>query len=123
MDQPSPVELCAAAAHEMNRLYCQSLGDFSQPHWEEAPAWQRTSAMKGVKGALEGATPEQSHESWLEEKKATGWKYGPVKDSEKREHPCFVPYAELPPGQQHKDHLFLTTVCSMAKALGLPFKE
>ena len=123
MDQPTPIEFCAAAAHEMNRLFCQAHGDFSQPHWEDAPAWQRESAIKGVKGALEGNTPEQSHESWLEEKKATGWKYGPVKDPEKKEHPCYVPYAELPPEQQYKDTLFLTTVRSMAKALKLPLKE
>jgi len=46
-----------------------------------------------------------------------------VKDTEKKEHPCFVPYAQLPPEQKYKDTLYLATVRSMAKALGLPFKE
>jgi hypothetical protein len=111
------VEACARAAHEVNRAYCLALGDTSQSPWEIAPEWQKTSAYKGVTGAIEGATPEQSHEGWLAEKRETGWKYGPVKDPEKKEHPCFIPYADLPESQRAKDHLFISTVREMAKAL------
>ena len=112
------VEACARAAHEVNRAYCLALGDESQPPWDTAPDWQKSSARNGVAGALDGNTPEQSHESWLKEKAETGWKYGPVKDPEKKEHPCFVPYSELPASQQAKDHLFTSTVREVAKALG-----
>lgn len=112
------VEACARAAHEANRAYCIALGDASQPPWESAPEWQRTSARNGVAGALRGATPEQSHESWLAEKRATGWKYGPVKDPEKREHPCFVPYNDLPPAQRAKDAIFTTVARVVGDALG-----
>ena len=121
MNRADKVTLCAAAAHEANCLYCLALGDATQFHWDEAPAWQRTSAIKGVEGALAGNTPEQSHESWLEEKRETGWKYGPVKDVEKKEHPCFLPYAELPAEQKRKDALYLNVVRAMAAGLGLPF--
>ena len=38
----------AEVAHEANRAYCNSLGDDSQKEWEEAPDWQRQSAIKGV---------------------------------------------------------------------------
>lgn len=31
----------ARVCHEVNRAYCQALGDNSQPTWEEAPQWQR----------------------------------------------------------------------------------
>jgi len=110
---------CAQAAHEVNRAYCQAIGDHSQPPWDVAPGWQKLSAIKGVSGVLRGNAPEQSHEGWLEEKRATGWSYGPVKDAEKKEHPCFVPYAELPPSQKLKDMLYVTTVRAMATALGL----
>lgn len=117
MISDSAKEACARAAHEVNRAYCIALGDLSQPSWDTAPDWQRSSAINGVSGVLAGNGPEQSHESWLAEKAATGWKYGPVKDPEKKEHPCFVPYAELPPGQQHKDALFIAAVRAMAEAL------
>lgn len=111
---PVQLEACARAAHEVNRAWCIAHGDASQPTWDEAPGWQRSSALNGVVGVLAGNGPEQSHESWLAEKRATGWKYGPVKDPEKREHPCFVPYASLPPEQKAKDALFVNTVNALA---------
>lgn len=112
-------EACARAAHEANRAYCIALGDMSQVPWHEAPDWQRKSCLVGVQGVLEkGNGPRESHESWLKEKEATGWKYGPVKDPEKKEHPCFVPYDELPAEQQVKDSIFTNTVRLLASALG-----
>lgn len=110
------LEACARAAHEANRAYCIALGDTSQPSWETAPDWQRSSAVNGVRGVLEGNTPEQSHEGWLREKAEAGWKYGPVKDPEKKQHPCFVPYAELPPEQRAKDHIFVGVVKALIGA-------
>lgn len=105
-------EHIARIVHEANRAYCQTIGDNSQVAWSEAPDWQRSSAEDGVKGILSGriTRPEESHESWLAEKERTGWKYGPVKDAEKKEHPCFVPYAQLPAEQQVKDALFFAIV-------------
>lgn len=102
----------AKVCHEANRAYCAGLGDNSQPAWEEAPEWQRNSAINGVNHALTSpaAMPSDSHESWLAEKRAAGWRYGPVKDPEKKEHPCFVPYEQLPDEQKRKDALFLAVV-------------
>lgn len=112
-------EACARAAHEVNRAYCIAIGDDSQLPWDEAPEWQKASARNGVSGVEQGNGPRESHASWLAEKAAAGWRFGPVKDPEKKEHPCFVPYDELPPEQARKDRLFVSTVSEMAKALGL----
>jgi hypothetical protein len=46
----------------------------------------------------------------MQEKKAAGWIYGPVKDPEKKEHPCIVPYDQLPIEQRTKDYLFKAIV-------------
>ena len=102
------VEDIAYVCHETNRAYCDTLGDCSQAVWAQAPQWQRDSAIKGVQFIIDNphADPSASHVSWLKEKEVTGWKYGPVKDAEKKEHPCFVPYYELPIEQRRKDHLF-----------------
>ncbi|MFN7131182.1 MAG: RyR domain-containing protein [Myxococcales bacterium] len=110
-------EAIAKVCHEANKAYCEALGDASQPSWEGAPEWQRQSALKGVEHHLThpDATPADSHNSWLAEKKAAGWKYGPVKDPEKKEHPCFVPYEQLPREQQAKDYIFRAVVRALAE--------
>lgn len=101
----------ARICHEANRAYCFSIGDTSQLPWPDAPEWQKDSAFKGVEFHLSGErTPEESHESWLAEKKAQGWKYGPMKNVDAKEHPCFLPYSELPEAQQVKDKLFSAIV-------------
>lgn len=111
------IEACARAAHEVNRAYCVAIGDVSQLPWDLAPEWQKMSVRNGIRNALNGATPKQSHDSWLKEKEKDGWKYGPVKDADKKEHPCFVPYEELPNNQKVKDYLFLSTVREMFRVL------
>lgn len=106
------VLVIARVAHEINRAYCASLGDTSQPAWEDAPEWQQKSAIAGVEMHLANpdATPEQSHESWLAQKVAAGWVYGEVKDAENKQHPCCRPYDELPQEQKAKDYLFRSVV-------------
>jgi hypothetical protein len=102
----------AMVCHETNRAYCRTIGDNSQPDWADAPEWQTASAVKGVAFHLANpdATASASHESWLKEKQETGWKYGPKKDPEAKEHPCFVPFDKLPLEQQAKDKLFKAIV-------------
>ena len=112
------IEQIAKVCHETNRAYCLSIGDNSQNHWNRAAEWQRQSAREGVKFALANpdAPASASHEVWLKDKEADGWKFGPVKSLAKKEHPCMVPYAKLPPEQQLKDHLFRAVVRAFAEA-------
>jgi len=111
-------QACARAAHEANRAYCLALGDTSQVAWDSAPDWQRSSCLVGVRGVLAGNGPREGHVSWLAEKERTGWKFGPVKDPAALEHPCMVPYDELPPEQRMKDRIFVDVVLAMALAFG-----
>jgi hypothetical protein len=109
----------ATICHEVNRAYCKALGDNSQAPWEEAPEWQKKSALNGVIMHLENpdAGPENSHESWLAEKRTAGWIYGPVKNEEQKTHPCCVEYSELPAEQQAKDFIFRQIVHSLKNFL------
>jgi hypothetical protein len=105
----------ARVAHEVNRAFCQAYGDTSQLPWEDAPEWQRESAVAGVIFHLDNpdADPERSHLAWIAAKQRADWKYGPVKDVEKKEHPCMVPFDQLPIEQKAKDYLFRAVVHSM----------
>jgi len=109
-------EYIARVCHEINKALCEALGDLSQVSWDESPQWQKDSAMVGVEFNLDNpdAPASASHDSWLAEKERDGWKYGEVKDPEKKEHPCFVPYEQLPREQQAKDHVFKAVVRSFS---------
>jgi len=105
----------AKIAHEVNRAYCLFIGDDSQVAWNDAPQWQKDSAINGVKFHAENPNtmPEDSHINWLKDKLADGWRWGPHKNADKKEHPCICEYKFLPEFQQVKDHLFLA-VCRAA---------
>lgn len=110
----------ASVCHEANRAYCLTHGDTSQPPWHLAAEWQRQSVINGVQFHLDNpdASPNQSHDNWLKEKEATGWKYGKAKDLKCKEHPCCVPYDELPKEQKAKDALFkaiIGALCHLAE--------
>lgn len=101
-------EQIAQITYEANRAYCKTIGDNSNLPWDEAPDWQKTSTIAGVAAHRQDphSTPRMSHEKWLTFKLNDGWKFGPVKDADKKEHPCILPYDDLPAEQKLKDYLF-----------------
>lgn len=113
------VEQIAKVAHEVNKAFCESIGDTSQPSWNDAPEWQKSSAINGVNFHLNNpdASPSASHESWLKQKEEEGWKYGAIKNPEAKEHPCFIPYDQLPVEQRSKDYLFKQVIHSLKEFL------
>lgn len=113
------METIARIAHEVTRAYCAAHGDHSQLAWEDAPEWQRLSAIHGVQALLTNPdiSPEELHRRWVEEKIAQGWVWGKVKDTVAKTHPCMVEYEALPLMQQVKDSLFRTVVLEVARLL------
>jgi len=105
----------ARVCHQANKAFCKSIGDVSHVDWEQAQQWQKDSAVAGVEHIINNpnAAPSDSHESWLKFKENDGWSYGPVKDEIKKEHPCFVPYDELPTEEKSKDYIFAAVVKSL----------
>lgn len=113
------IEDIARICHQANKAYCEAIGDYSNNDWEEAPRWQRESAIKGVEYRLKNlsASNASQHEQWMEIKRKEGWKHGPVKNSEKKEHPCFLPYNSLPEAQRLKDALFSNIIITLHKSI------
>ena len=112
------IDQIARVAHEVNRVYCEIvLGDFNQPHWNEASEHQRASVIGGVMFALStpDVTPEASHQAWIRCKRADGWCYGLEKSPQLKQHPCMLPFNELPREDQVKDRLFLAIVDTLTR--------
>lgn len=109
------IEQIAQTVHEANKGYCDSIGDTSQPSWEDAEEWQRHASFESVKTVLEHPeiTSESLHNDWSRVKRDSGWVYGEVKDEKAKTHPCLVPYAELPIEQRRKDALLRAVVNSL----------
>lgn len=96
------------AIHEANKEIQQQTGEFIP----ELSEHLTKSILDGVYYVLDNpnCTPEQQHNNWCYFKRADGWKHGPEKDFERKEHPCLVPYNELPEIQQRKDDVFRQTL-------------
>lgn len=106
------VEEIAKVAHQANKALCEANGDYSQTSWEYAPEWQKESAIDSILAIFNTpkTTPEDLHEIWMKKKIEEGWVYGEEKDTEKRTHPCIVPYDKLDPFQRAKDKVFVQIV-------------
>lgn len=96
------------AIHEANKEIQQQTGEFIPQLSEHLTK----SILDGVYYVLDNpnCTPEQQHNNWVHFKRADGWRYGSIKDFERKEHPCLVPYSELPEIQQRKDNVFRQTL-------------
>lgn len=105
----------ARICHEANRALCLMVGDTSQLLWDDAPQWQRLSAIDGVTliATNPEITSEALHNAWMAHKRQGGWVYGFEKDVALKTHPCMLPYDQLPEFQRRKDKLFLAIVRAM----------
>lgn len=46
---------------------------------------------------------ENVHEVWSQNRIKDGWKYGKVRNDERKETPCLIPYNELPESEKEYD--------------------
>jgi len=111
------IDWCALAAHEVNRAFCQAMGDNSHVAWEQVPDDLKVVARQSVLAiATRETTNKQLHDDWVALKKLQGWTFGQTKDAKKKEHPCLVAWEQLPFEQQVKDDLWISTVKSLLAA-------
>ncbi len=46
---------------------------------------------------------KNAHEVWAAQRIQDGWRYGVKRDDSKKEHPCLLPYEELPEEEKQYD--------------------
>ena len=49
------------------------------------------------------ALAENVHDTWAKGRMDAGWTWGPVRDDVKKQHPCLIPYANLPESEKAYD--------------------
>ncbi|HEY9602444.1 MAG TPA: TRAFs-binding domain-containing protein, partial [Allocoleopsis sp.] len=61
-----------------------------------------------------------THELWAQQRLAEGWNYGQQRDDVRKEHPCLVPYDELPESEKQYDRI--TALGVLKAVLGLGYR-
>lgn len=46
---------------------------------------------------------ENTHDVWAKQRMDEGWTYGPERNDREKEHPCLIPYRELPESEKEYD--------------------
>jgi len=59
-----------------------------------------------------------THDSWAKQRIAEGWRYGPRRDDERKEHPDLVPYERLPEVEKQYDRVSAIQTLRVIIALG-----
>lgn len=61
---------------------------------------------------------KHTHDLWAEQRFRDGWIYGKRRDDKKREHPCLVPYKDLPESEKDYDRVAVTGTIKAILKLG-----
>ena len=59
-----------------------------------------------------------AHEVWAQSRLADGWRWGPERNDERKEHPCLISYEELPESEKDFDRAIAIETLKMIVALG-----
>jgi hypothetical protein len=60
------------------------------------------------------------HDVWAQSRISDGWRYGPERNDERKEHPCLVEYEQLPDSERAYDRN--TAIGTLKLILKLGFK-
>jgi len=58
------------------------------------------------------------HDVWARTRLDQGWRYGPHRDDARREHPCLVPFDDLPESEKEYDRRVASGTLRAILALG-----
>ena len=58
------------------------------------------------------------HDVWVQNRITEGWQYGMLRNDERKEHLCLVPYADLPEYEKEYDRKTAMATLKVIKKLG-----
>ena len=120
MTQPQNEEI-ARAIYEATRIEANwSKRSIVPEKWEDRDEKFRTQFVEIIDKYLKTdklPTPSDAHDSWMKSYFDMGWKYGEVRDVDKKTHPDLLPFDELSQDERDKDAIFLAFVWVIKEAL------
>ena len=101
------IQRIAQVTHEVMRAWQKANGQAPAPPWSRAPKWMKESSVASVSWRLDNpnAPTSAQHDQWIAQKKTDGWRFGKMKDANKKTHPMMIPYRSLPLFERRKDAL------------------
>lgn len=75
---------------------------------------QLTDAVRGLQEEL----ARSAHDIWARQRLRDGWTYGATRDDAKKQHPCLVPYEQLPESEKEYDRNAAMETLKAILALG-----
>ncbi len=66
---------------------------------------------------------QNNHDHWARQRIQEGWRYGPRRDDNKKEHPDLVPYEQLPESEKEYDRKTVVEALKAIIALGYEVKR
>ena len=73
--------------------------------------------------ALAETISKNVHEVWAQNRMNEGWTYGPVRDDQKRQTPCLVPYEDLSEEEKAYDRNTALSTLKFIVAQGFEIKK
>lgn len=101
------IQRIAQVTHEAMRAWQKANGQAPAPPWSRAPKWMKESSVASVSWRLNNpnAPTSAQHDQWIAQKKTDGWRFGKMKDANKKTHPMMISYRSLPLFERRKDAL------------------
>ena len=66
---------------------------------------------------------KNTHDNWAHERIKMGWKFGDKRDDRRKEHPCLVPYEELPESEKEHDRIVVKELLKTLILLGFRIEK
>lgn len=89
----------------------------SRPTYQPRPIDTSGVSLDALQNLVERLA-ENTHEVWASQRIRDGWRWGPKRDDAHKEHPCLIPYGELPDSEKEYDRLAAEETIKVLLALG-----
>lgn len=92
------------------------------PSCATVPLEAGAPALPAALASLCEILAEKVHSRWIRGRVQEGWKWGPVRDDVRKEHPCLVPYEDLPDSEREFDRQTVTATLEALQSFGYRFQ-